>query len=135
MARPVLIFAALIALLSSCSMDTPETDSAVTHFHAQLNDDHLAEIYDASADELKQASTQKDFVEFLTAVHRKLGVSKSSEQQSWNVNYGVNGKFVTVVYNTTYANGPAAEQFVFRIRNDAALLAGYHINSKTLVLN
>ena len=80
-------------------------------------------------------TTREKFVAFLAAVHRKLGVMKSTKQRGWNVNYHTSGTFVTLTYATTYERGEAVEQFVYRLRAEQALLAGYHVNSEALVLN
>ena len=67
-------------------------------------------------------------------MHRKLGLTKSSMAQSWNVNYHTSGTFITLSYATTYEGGDAREQFVFRLQGAEAKLAGYHIGSDALVL-
>ena len=135
MKRTISLFAALLAALCACSVDTSVADQAVPTFHSELDAAQFAEIYDASADDMKRVSSEKDFVALLQAVHRKLGTSRSSEKQSWNVNYHTSGTFVTLTYKTTYERGDAMEQFVFHIQGKSALLAGYHINSNALVLN
>jgi len=91
-------------------------------------------IYDASASDLKRVATRKDFVDLLEAVHRKLGVAASSDERTWIVNYNTSGEYVTLTYHTKYAEGNAAEQFVYRLEAGKALLAGYHINSNALIL-
>jgi hypothetical protein len=42
----------------------------------------------------------------------------------------VSGTFL----NSEYTGGTASEQFTFRIQGDRALLAGYHVNSRALVV-
>jgi hypothetical protein len=49
------------------------------------------------------------------------------------VNYHTSGTFATLVYKTRYAGGEATETFVYRIKSESALLAGYHINSNALI--
>jgi hypothetical protein len=135
MKRTISLFATLLTTLCACSVDTSMADQVVPIFHSELDAGHFAAIYDASADDLKRLGSEKDFVALLEAVHRKLGASKSSEKQSWNVNYHTSGTFVTLTYKTTYERGEAMEQFVFHIQGKSALLAGYHISSNALVLN
>jgi hypothetical protein len=79
-------------------------------------------------------SKPEDFVALLEAVHRKLGELKSADKQNWNINFHTSGTFVTLTYKTSYSEGDAAEQFVYRIDGGAASLAGYHINSNALIL-
>jgi len=125
-----------LSLLCACSMsgDTAVAEQAVPKFHEFLDAGRFAEIYEGASADLKNAGSQGDFVALLDAVHRKLGMVKSSEKQGWNVNYDTSGTFVTLTYKTTYAEGEAGEQFVYRIKGSAAALAGYHINSMALIV-
>jgi hypothetical protein len=131
------IFSILLVVgLAACSVsaDTERAEQAIQHFHERLDAGQSAAIYDAAAEDLKAVSTQSDFVAFLDAVHRKLGLSKSSSQKGWNVNYGTSGKFITLNYETAFAEGQATEQFLYRLSDGKALLAGYHINSNAFIL-
>jgi opacity protein-like surface antigen len=122
-------------LLASCSMsaDSRLAEDAVPQFHHALDAGDFDAIYEGSANDLKQAASQKDFLDLLEAVHRKLGLSQSSNRQGWNVNYNTAGTFVTLSFQTTYAEGKASEQFVYRLQDGKALLAGYHISSLALI--
>ena len=135
MPRTFLVVAALMAALCGCSMsaDTALAEQGVPRFHEQLDAGRFDEIWDQAADELKKASPQPEFVEFLSAVHRKLGNTKSADKTGWNVNYQTSGSFVTLGYKTVFAEGDAQEQFVFRLQDNKALLVGYHINSMALI--
>jgi hypothetical protein len=136
MTRPLVVLSALLATLSGCSMsaDTDAAEQAVPKFHQQLNAGRFAEIYSQSADELKRATTQQDFVALLDAVHRKLGDTKATNKTGWNVNYQTSGSFVTLTYKTNFDGGAAQEQFVFRLQDKSAILVSYHINSTALIL-
>lgn len=130
-------FIAVVALvLSACSMsaDTELAEKAVPRFHESLSAEQFESIYTEASEELKQASTKESFVSLLGGVRKKLGVVKSSTIQSWNVQYHTSGTFVTLNYATVYAEGEASERFVYRLKEEQALLAGYHINSNALVL-
>jgi opacity protein-like surface antigen len=122
--------------LSACSSpaDMAAAEQEVPKFHGDLDQGRFVEIYAGSADDLKKVTTQEDFVALLEAVHRKLGDTKSSSKQNWNVNFHTSGTFVTLTYKTVYAEGEAAEQFVYRIEGQSALLVGYHINSNALII-
>ena len=126
----------VLVVLAACSVsaDTTQAEQAIQRFHELLDAGQSTAIYESAAEDLKKVSTQEDFVALLDAVHRKLGVSKSSSQKGWNVNYGTSGKFITLNYETVYAEGQASERFVYRVAEGQALLAGYHINSSALVL-
>jgi hypothetical protein len=136
MSHALAFFAALVTALSGCSMsaDTTAAEQAVPKFHGLLDTGRFTEIYEASSSELKNASSQKDFVALLEAVHRKLGNTKSSEKQGWKVNYHTSGTFVSLTYKTLYAEGDATEQFTFKVGGNEAALVGYHINSNALIL-
>lgn len=136
MSRLLTGLVALVGILCGCSMsaDTAVAERAVPKFHDQLDAGRFDAIYADSADELKKATTQQDFVAFLDAVHRKLGNTKASNKTGWNVNYQTSGSFVTLGYKTTFDGGSAQEQFVFRLQDETAALVGYHINSTALIL-
>jgi hypothetical protein len=127
---------AIAGVVAGCSMsaDTSLAEKAVPNFHNMLDAGQFDAIYAASSEELKHAATREDFVALLDAVHRKLGATKTSERKGWNVNYQTSGTFVTLGYATTYAEGEAAEQFVYRLQDEKALLAGYHVTSNALIL-
>jgi hypothetical protein len=131
----IFIISIALALMGcSASTDTAVAEAGVPKFHKLLDAGNFAEIYEQSSDNLKKVSKQNDFVVLLDAVHRKLGITKSSEKQGWNISYHTSGTFVTLTYKTVYSEGEAAEQFVFVMQGKAAMLAGYHINSNALIL-
>lgn len=136
MPRPLVGLLALVAVLCGCSMsaDSELAERAVPKFHEEMDTGHFAAIYDESADEMKKATTQQDFVALLDAIHRKLGNTKASDKTGWRVDYQTSGSFVTLGYKTTFDSGNADEQFVFRLQDKAALLVAYHINSTALIL-
>jgi hypothetical protein len=132
--KGVLVFA-ISLVLAGCSMskDAELAEAQVPSFHEQLNLSKFNEIYSSSSQDLKKATSQQDFVDLLEAVNRKLGKVKTSSKGAWNTNYGTSGTYVTVTYKSVFDNGPADEQFVYRLDHGAATLAGYHINSMALV--
>jgi hypothetical protein len=136
MRRTFLHLFALAATLSACSgsADVASAKLAVTRFHQLLDSGRFTEIFEGSSDDLKKESTQADFVALLEAVHRKLGNTKSASDQTWNISYRTSGAFVTLTYSTVYAEGEAAEQFVYRIQDGSASLAGYHISANALII-
>lgn len=136
MTRKFILLLGFLLVLSGCSptADTEAAEQAVPKFHQLLDAGRFAEIYELSSEELKKVASKQDFLALLEAVHRKLGNTKSSQKQTWNINYHTSGTFVTLVYKTTYAEGEASEKFVFRMHDKAAVLAGYHINSNALIL-
>jgi hypothetical protein len=134
--RKFLIVGAATALLAGCSAgkDEAAAEQAVTHFHQLLDAGQSEAIYDAATPEMKANAPKADFIRFLDAVHRKLGVVKEAKQQGWGVNYNTGGGTVTLSYQTRFANGSGTEQFVYRTGAAPALL-GYRINSTDLIVN
>jgi opacity protein-like surface antigen len=136
MTRKSLVLALLAVALLGCSSSAQRVvaEKAVSRFHEMLDAGRFAEIYATASDEFKKVSTQSDFVALLSAVHRKLGNMKSSVNQGWNVSYLASGTFVTLNYKTVYSGGEAAEQFMFHMQDDSAVLVGYHISSNALII-
>lgn len=125
----------VFSILSACSMskDVSLAEMEVPNFHAALDSGKFNELYQVAAAELKNAATQQDFVNLLSAVNRELGKVTKTEKQTWNVHYNTSGRFVTLVYSTTFANGTGVEQFIYKLHEGRALLVGYHINSNALI--
>lgn len=135
-ARNTLHAVCAAVLLAACSMgdQTEAANWGVVHFHEMLDGQQFDAIYDQSSEDLKKVATKADMVALLAAVHRKLGNMKSTARQTWNINYNTGGTFVSAFYKTTFAEGEAQEQFVFRVEGKTAQLAGYHISSNALIL-
>jgi len=140
--RPIALFRAALAaiaiLASGCGgmgFDTAASEAAVASFHRDLDAGRFQAIYVGTGEAMKEIIKQDEFVTFLAAIHRKLGDSGASTQQNWNVNFGPQGKTVTIVYKTTYERGEADEQFVFKDEDGRMVLIGYHINSNALIIN
>ena len=129
------LLAALLIALAGCSMsaDSKLAEQAVVRFHEMLDAEQFDAIYDQSSDGMKSSVTKERLVSLLQAVHKKLGVTRASDLQGWNVNYQTSGSFVTLTYATTYAQDKAEEKFVYRLEGEKALLAGYHIESDALI--
>jgi hypothetical protein len=115
------------------SQGTKIAEQEVPRFRALMKAGAFHSIYENAAEELKQATSEKDLVELLAAVTRKLGKLQHTSQENWGINYHTSGTFVTLVYMSTYQNGQAGEQFLYRIKDGSARLAGYHINSMHLL--
>jgi hypothetical protein len=130
------LIVAIVISLTGCSMSADKTvaEGAVTSFHTKLDAGQFDTIYADSSEDLKSVTTHEKLVALLEAVHKKLGATKSSKEQSWNVNFHTSGTFITLTYATSYESGDASEQFVYRLQGANALLAGYHINADALIL-
>lgn len=124
---------ALIGCSSGAKLEA--ADQGVTRFHAQLGAGQYDAIYEASGPEFKAASKAADMEKMFSAVSTKLGKLKSSERQSWNVNYNMNGSFVNTSYLSKFDRGEATETFIWKIEEKKAKLVGYNINSAALIIN
>lgn len=113
--------------------DMAKAEAAVVLFHEQLNEGNFDKIYSDSDYALKSATSQEKMVNLLAAVHRKLGAVKSANRESFLVNYSTSGETVRLSYTTQFESDKAAEEFVFLVRGDEVRLAGYNINSDTLI--
>jgi hypothetical protein len=124
-----------IALLAGCSMskDTALAQAQISLFHSELDAGSFEKIYLSSSPDLQKVSSERDFVKLLAVIHRKLGNVKTSTQLTWRVFSGTSGTFATVVNKSQFEQGAGDEQFVYRIDDGVAKLAGYHINSMDLV--
>ena len=132
----VAIVTAAIAL-AGCSFgqDIASTGKAIDDFHASLNRDQIAIIYDGSNSDMKNATSATDFSRFMTAIHTKLGAFKSGRSVGWNENANPAGTFVVINYSAKYAKGDAAEVFTFKMAGGKPVLSGYNINSRALIVN
>lgn len=132
---PVLVATCL--LVSSCSASTKSIEQAeqnVEQFHTQLNTEQFAAVYAASDDKFRQATSEAALVKVLDAVHRKLGFVQQSKLRNKGIAwFSGQGATVTLVYDTKFAEGTGALRFVWHIKDGAATLYGYNINSNDLV--
>ena len=109
-------------------------EQAIADFHALYNDGKTSEIYAAGDSKFKGATPEKEFVQFMGAIQRKLGKVTQTSNAGFNIR---TFNFVTTVVmtqNTTFEKGTGSETFTFQMAKDKAILVGYHINSKDLIL-
>lgn len=134
MMRALVFVLALGCAVSGCSMsaNTATAERGVATFHSQLDAGQFTQMYQASSDGLKKITGEQAFVAFLEGVHDKLGVTRSSKQENWKVNYLTRGTFVTLHYKTAFANGDANEEFVFLVDGQKASLEGYHMDTTSM---
>jgi hypothetical protein len=109
-------------------------DRAVAKFHEQLNDEKLAEIYADAHSKLKEATTEKEFLEFVGAVRRKLGKMTSTSMSGVNIKSVNLVTSIVMTQETTFEHGKGTETFTFELDGDRAVLVGYKIDSKDLIV-
>jgi len=81
-----------------------------------MESEQFTEIYSQTDDALCNATKQQDFLEFISAVHRKLGKTQSASQGSFFVNFSTGGTRVRLNYHTKFAEGDAQEEFIWKIK-------------------
>lgn len=131
-----IILTALIVVGSSCSAFTKgkgNAEAAVAHFHDLYNAGRFREIYTQTDEEFKKSATEADFVALLEGLRRKLGTVKQASPAGWRVNSTPMGTMVSLGYNVEFTEGKGTEQFVYRLREDKALLVNYNVNSRLLI--
>jgi len=110
------------------------SEVAVRHFHEQFNNGQYADIWEQGEDEFRNMG-QPELIEFLSAVHRKLGNSRSESLSNINVTVNTNGTFIVTQYFSNFEQGSAMETFTWKKHGQQLKLYGYNINSKALILN
>jgi hypothetical protein len=113
-----------------------EAEAAVANFHQMLDAERYADIYEATDDLFKNASTATQFTAILQAVHRKLGAVRSAAETTFysREETGTNaGSYISLTYDTEFAEGHATESFNWRVSGGKVHLAGYNINSRLLI--
>jgi hypothetical protein len=126
----------LVASTSSCNIAQHVTQqfndatAAVERFHQRLDSEQYAAIYLDTDDAFRKVTSEKEFTQLLSAIHRKLGATQSKQSAGWNVTT----TSTSVVYRTKFAEGEATEQFRWRMDNGKAWLVYYNINSNALIV-
>ena len=133
----IMITLLIMVFLNGCSDMTsakPAAEIAITGFHEMYNSEDFESIFDDSHKDFKAASNFESFSEFMQAVHSKLGRVKSTESQNWKVgNYNLKTS-VSLQQKTQFENGSGVETFNYRIEDEKAILVGYNINSRDLIV-
>jgi Protein of unknown function (DUF4019) len=127
----------LAVVLSACSLheDKETAKNQVLLFHKALDAGQGEALYENSSDHLKRAAKKTEFIAYLNIVHEKLGNVKNSKQISSNINYGTDGSYVTLGYETEFHKGTGTERFIYRVNGKKARLYSYRIDSSALTAN
>lgn len=126
--------ASAVALVAGCSaaVDRRPAEDAVRTFHARLDAGQYDAIYAEAARDLREGASREAVVGQLAAVHARLGVTRTWQPLGWHLKFGMKSALLTLDYATTYASGPATEQFVYRMTGDEARLVSWHLRSGAL---
>lgn len=113
-----------------------QADVEVARFHQSLDEGHSRQIWAETGQPMRKATTERQFLATLDAVHRKLGRVRSSRQVGWQRNASTKGSFTTVTNETVFEHGSGTERFVFlKDKADKLALVGYHIEFDEMMRN
>ena len=119
--------------LIGCSMGRDEAKQGVAEFRARVSQHAFSDVYQTADPAFQRAVAEDKFVQFMTALDRKLGPWQSAADPGWNVTRTTGGHFVKLMYQSQFAKGAAAEEFTWQIQNGRPSLVGYYVNSPLLV--
>jgi hypothetical protein len=130
--RAAITALAASSLLAACSpmKDLPQAQAGIAAFHKSLNAADFAGIYAGASKDMKSTATPDAVNQLLTSVHTNLGNFQSGNMISWKDNVENGDHFVSITYASKFDRGSANEDFIYRLDNSGASLAGYHITSK-----
>lgn len=125
---------AALAATGGCTagQDTALAEAAVAQFHQMLDAQRYHEIYQGTAGEFRNATSEDQLTGVLQTVHDRLGAVRQATRSGWHVNYSNGITRVELNYNTSFASAPGTERFVYTIANGAAALVSYNVNSDAL---
>jgi hypothetical protein len=123
-----------VLLMGGCGSgdDLRIAREGAAHVHAQMDNEQFANTYSQADDAFRAATKRQDFLDFISAVHRKLGKVQNVSHGGYFVNFSTSGTQLRLNYHTKFEQGDAQEEFIWKIKGKQAALAGYHINSNAL---
>ncbi len=134
------IVAALVVALCFCAVrsfdaERRAAEMATVTFHSDYNAEQWQEIYRHTDPHFSKATTEADFTQLLTIVHRKMGNFVASRLTHWRAKAYPDGTNVVLEYETEWERGKGVEQFEFEIKGGKPALAKYMCNSPRLLLD
>jgi hypothetical protein len=109
-------------------------EQGVAEFHRLYNDGRFSEIYSTGHSKFRTATTEKQFLDLVSAVQRKLGKVTQTVNAGFNVRTFNLTTTVVLTQTTTFEKGTGTETFTFQMDNDKAVLVGWNINSADLIV-
>jgi hypothetical protein len=106
--KNISLFLIIALLASGCGgmlNGKKAAEQSVANFHKLFNEGKLAEIYSAGHSKFKSATTEKQFVELMSAVQRKLGKVTQTSNAGFNVRTFNLTTTVVLNQNTTFEQG------------------------------
>jgi len=134
LASPLACLAVLICGCSGMFKGKAASEKAVREIHQLYNDGKMTEIRAAANSVFKNATSEKEWSDLMSAVQRKLGKVTSTANAGFNVRTFNLTTTVVLQQKTIFEQGSAHETFTFEMSGDKAVLVGYNIASKDLIL-
>lgn len=122
-----------VAVCSGLRMASRLAEPAVQQFHQRLDAGQYQAICSEAVEGFCAPGAAGDAMSFLKGVHEKLGTTSSAKRGGWNVSSATGGTFVRMQYNTTFANGSAAETFTWIKSGNTFKLYGYNVQSNAFL--
>jgi hypothetical protein len=107
-------------------------EKAVDRFHQLFNEASYSVIYQEADPRFHRSTTVPDFDQLLTDVRRDLGTFKQARRTSFRSDGAPDGEITTLLYETDFTEGRAAEEFRYVVRDGKAYLVSYEIRSPRL---
>jgi hypothetical protein len=126
-----LVIAALAFMIAACSAgnDMTAAEQGVAATHKAFSSGQFATVYDGSSEEMKSSVTRDQFVKMFAPIYAKTGAYRSGKTVGWNVKYGTDGNYAVLNHEAQFEHGTGKEEFVFRLKDGKAILAGYHVKT------
>jgi len=131
------IVVSLALLLAACSIQQSMegAERQVGKFHELLDERDFAAIWQMTAPQFREITTQGDFDKLLDAVHRKLGGVKTTTRTGWQANNTNGLSTIVVLMETEFEQGKGQETFTFLSEDGMPRLLGYNIDAPALIYN
>ena len=134
-ASPIILLLFSVFLVScSGAFDIEAEQALVAKFHEHLNAENHNAIYEMGSQGFKASGSKEEFVEYFSAVRKKLGKYESTALVNWSVNYDISGNFTDLEYESVFEEGKAQEAFRITTNDKIAKLHIYKINSNVFIL-
>ena len=132
------IVCASCMLLSSCGRSSAKSlgiaKQNAEQFHSQLNSEQYTAVYASTDEKFRVVTSEPKFTKLLEAVHRKLGNVQQSNLRNMYIGWPTGrGQTVSLVYDTTFAQGTGTEHFTWIVKDSNTTLYSYYINSDDLI--
>ena len=111
----------------SVSQSTEKAEAAVNEFHQRWNSGQFREMFDNAHMDFRRAQPFEVVANQMEALKRNYGAFQSAKKRSWGFSSNNGNTDVRLTYDSSFEQGNAVEEFVFRRTGDRALLLSYDI--------